>query len=332
MDNGLRENLESFFQLAYPEFEILFSVADHRDPACALVDSLIKQYPHVDARLMVGAVDVGPNPKVNNMMNSYNDAKYDHILISDSNVRVNPDYLTKLVPDLDDDTGVVTGVVLGVAPQGFGGRLEQSFVNTFYARWMILGSAAGFPTVIGKSMFFRREVAKRFGGIANLSRYLAEDYMAGQAMLHLGLKVKHMTQPIPQIIGKHSFKDFWQRHVRWGRMRKMTAPLALFFEPLNGPIVSGLIGAYAFHKAFGISPLSFMAAHVAVWFLCDLLIMAAMKAEIDYTTPFFWLLREISSIPHWAHILAGNTVSWRGSRLKLEAGGVLAEPSVQRTA
>ena len=332
MDNGLKENLESFFRLAYPKFEILFSVADSRDPACGLVKELIKKFPDVDARLMIGAVDIGPNPKVNNMLNSYNDAKYEHILISDSNIRVRPEYLANLVPDLDDDTGIVTGVVLGVAPAGFGGHLEQMFLNTFIARWMIMGSAAGFPTVIGKSMFFRRDVAKRFGGIQNLARFLAEDYMAGQAMLLLGLKVKHMTQPIPQIIGKHSFKDFWQRHVRWGRIRKVSTTLPFLGEPLNGPIISGIIGAIAMNNLFGVSPFLFIPLHIFGWFLCDLVTMAAMKAEINYTTPFFWAMRELSQIPQWLYILSGNTVNWRGRQLKLEAGGVLAEADAQRTA
>ncbi|MBI3555486.1 MAG: glycosyltransferase [Deltaproteobacteria bacterium] len=316
----------------YPEFEVLFSVADHRDPACALVESLIKKYPNVDARLMVGAVDIGPNPKVNNMMNSYNVAKYDHILISDSNIRVNSDYLVNLVPDLDEDTGIVSGVVVGESPAGFGGRMEQVFLNTFIARWMILGSWAGFPTVIGKSMFFRREVAQRFGGIQNLARFLAEDYMAGQAMLMLGLKVKHMTQPIPQIIGKHTFNDFWQRHVRWGRIRKVSTLLPFLGEPLNGPIASGLLGAYACHALFGVAPLQFIGLHIAGWFMCDLVTMLAMKAEISYATPLFWALRELSQIPQWAHILSGDTVNWRGRQLKLEAGGVLVEPDAQRMA
>lgn len=326
VEPGLRENLESFFRLEYPDFELLFSVADERDPAVKVVRELIEQYPSTRAYLAIGAVHVGPNPKVNNLVKTYQLAKNDVMLISDSNVRVDADYLTRLVPDLDESTGVVTGVVCGRAANGLGGELEATYMNTFYARWMILAAKAGFPTVIGKSMLFRRSAADRFGGIVNLNRYLAEDYMAGQAMMHLGLKIRHMTQPIPQIIGRYTLKDFWSRHIRWGRMRKVQAPLALFFEPLNGPLLSGLLGSWGFHKLFGVAPLPFLCAHLTAWFLCDLLLMICLKAELKPLTPVYWLLRELSWLPMHLHILSGNTVSWRGSKLRLLPGGTLAEP------
>lgn len=326
VDSGLRENLQSFFDLSYPKFEIVFCVADSRDPAAKLVSDLIEANPAVDACLIIGAVDIGPNPKVNNMLRGYKSAKYDLTLISDSNVRVPRNYLTELVPDLDDQTGVISGVVLGAEPKSFGAQMEATFLNSFCARWMILGSACGFPTVIGKSMLFRRSVAKRFGGIEKLAQFLAEDYMAGQAMLHLGLKIKHMRQPIPQIIGEYSFKNFWDRHVRWGRMRKMQNPLAYLGEPINGPTVSGLLGAFACAKLFGVPVALFFAAHLAFWFLNDALVMHALGSKLTLMSPVWWLIREATSLPHWAHSISGNTVLWRGSRLRLQPGGTLDLP------
>lgn len=323
-ENGMALNLESFFKIDYPAYEVIFSIADARDPARALVQECMRQYPEVDARLIVGEVQVGPNPKVNNLVQSYQVAKHDVTLISDSNVRVAPDYLTRLVGDLDLGTGVVTGVVAGQMAQGVGGHLEATFLNTFYARWMVLSARLGWPTCVGKSMLFRRTTMDRFGGIQNMGRYLAEDYMTGAAMQKLGLRVKIMRDPVNQIIGAHTFDAFWNRHIRWGRIRKSQTPLTLFFEPLCGALLSGAMGAWSFYKLWGISPLSFLAAHLAVWFVCDALVMKALKAEVKLYTPAIWLAREVLSLPHWVHILSGNTVNWRGNRLKLNAGGVLA--------
>ena len=321
----MRENLESFFTLEYPTYEIIFSVAETTDPAAVLVDDLIHRHPHVDAKLLVGATAVGPNPKVNNLVKSYQTAKYDTTLISDSNVRVPQHYLKRLAGELDSGTGVVTAVIVGHAPLGIGGLLEATFLNTFYARWMMLSARLGWPTVVGKSMFFRRSTMDRFGGIQNMGRYLAEDYMTGTAMQHLGLRVKIMRDAVPQIIGKHSFKDFWDRHVRWGRMRKSQAPLALFFEPLCGPVLSGAMGAWGFKGLMDIAPLHFLGAHLLSWFACDVLIMLSMGARVSPLTPFVWITREFLAIPHWVHILSGNTVKWRGNRLRLYPGGILAE-------
>lgn len=321
----MKENLESFFQIKYPRFELIFSVAEEKDPATALVRACMQKHPLVDAKLIVGAVQVGPNPKVNNLVQSYQGAKYDVMVISDSNVRVAPDYLERLVSEFDLGTGVVTGVVAGHAPQGVGGHLEATFLNTFYARWMVLSASLGWPTCVGKSMIFSRATMDRFGGIQNMGRYLAEDYMTGAAMQKLGLKVKIARDPIAQIIGRHRFEDFWNRHIRWGRIRKSQAPLALFFEPLCGSILSGALGAWAFKSLWGVHPLHFLTIHLGLWFICDALLMLVLKAELKIYTPGVWLARELLSIPHWLHILSGNTVNWRGNQLKLNAGGVLAE-------
>src|SRR5689334_3092422 len=94
-DAGLEENLESFFHLDYPDYEILFSVEDTRDPAYAVVQRLLTKYPKTKASIIVAQIDVGPNPKINNLVFTYGRANHDWILISDSNIRVTPDYLKR---------------------------------------------------------------------------------------------------------------------------------------------------------------------------------------------------------------------------------------------
>src|SRR3989344_3043795 len=113
VDPALEANLESFFLLDYPEYEIFFSVADPNDPALKVVRRVLRRHPDVKARVLVGAVELGLNPKVNNMVLSYDRASHDLILISDSNVRVKPDYLTRVVAHMDRDVGIVTAVVAG---------------------------------------------------------------------------------------------------------------------------------------------------------------------------------------------------------------------------
>lgn len=324
-DSGLAENLESFFRLDYPEFELLFSVADAYDPAGRIVMDLMERYPTVNAELVVGAVDVGTNPKINNLIRTYDRATHDWILISDSNVRVDPDYLKRLVAEIENCTGIVTSVVAGRSPEGLGGQLEATYLNTFYARAMLLASSAGHPCVIGKSMLFRKSAAERFGGLKNLSRYLAEDYMAGQAMLKLDLRTVTATDPIDQHIGSYSFREFWSRHLRWGRIRKAQAPVAFLAEPLMSSIFSGFLGAVAFQQEFGISALAFFALHLMLCFVCDLLTMRALEVEWTLKTPVYWMIREALSLPLWFHTLIGNTVIWRGKSYGVLAGGLLAQ-------
>lgn len=276
------------------------------------------------ARLLLGEVRVGPNPKVNNLVKSCSEALHDWILISDSNVRAEPDYLQACVEEFDQEVGVVTGIVVGRSARGAGGWLETVFLNTFYARWMVLAHRFGRSVVVGKSMLFRRSEALRFGGVRQLGRYLAEDYMAGQAMRYLGRRIVLMRQPVVQPLGHHSLKSFWSRHLRWGRIRKSQAPVAFFFEPwISSSLLSGIIGAVSLNHLFGIATVPSLTAHAGLWLACDLAVMRGLGEKISLRSILAWSVREALHPVLWTHIASGRRVVWRGRVLTLARGGVL---------
>jgi ceramide glucosyltransferase len=321
IDTGLIENLEGFFQLDYPEYEILFSVDSADDPARGVIEGLIARNPQISSRLIIGKGIAAANPKVNNLLESYPLARFETVLISDSNVRVDSSYLKQVVSCLDDKVGIVTAVVAGVGPIGIGGFLEAVYLNTFYARWMYLAQAFGVSTVVGKSMLFKKSVFERLGGLRTFGCYIAEDYMAGKAMYHLGMRVAIMPSPIRQYIGRYSIKNFWQRHLRWGRIRKSHAPIAFSFEPIFMVTFSALLGAVAAQRLH-VSVSLFLFTHFFVWFLSDCLLMYFTKTLRRFVF-FTWWIRELLAIPLWIHMALGRTVSWRGSRLTLFPGGYL---------
>lgn len=323
IDEGLRENLESFFRLDYPEFEMIFSVAQPSDPAIHLVRQLIEKYPHAQARLVIGEVNVGNNPKINNLIKSYELAQYGWILISDSNVRVRQGYLKKLVSQLDSNTGMLTSVILGTGARGLGGNLEALHLNTFYAKAMTLASWVNRDCVVGKSMLFRKSSAERFGGLRALGGFLAEDYMAGEAMKHLGLKVATAWEAVPQYIGNYSLSEFWNRHVRWGRIRKSQAILAFLFEALAYSVLPGVLGAISMASLFSLHPLLVFSLHLAIWAALDIAVMRAMGGGMNRGTIAYWLLREVLALPLWLNVACGNSVLWRGEKYRLRMGGLL---------
>ncbi len=324
LDFELEENLESFFRLEYPKFELLFSVAHESDEACMIVRRLIAKYPRVRARISIGETLIGKNPKVNNLVKIYQNASHDWILISDSNVRVSRDYLQAVTARFDESTGVVTAIVSGqYRGKGFGSPLEATYLNTFYARWTLIAQRLGAPVVIGKSMLFRKSEATRFGGIELLSRYLAEDYMTGLAMKALGKKVKIMNEPVVQMIGAYSLKEFWSRHVRWGRIRKAQSPLSFPLEPLLSIWISGSLGAHALSHFHVLTFSQALGLHVGIWFMSDLLLMWKFKERPRFKNLLAWFVRETIQVPLWVHVAMGNSVLWRGHRLKLQRGGLL---------
>lgn len=324
LDFQLEENLESFFRLEYPKFELLFSVASEDDPACAVVKRVASKFPRVRSRIFIGDVRVGGNPKVNNLVKSYQAAVHDWILVSDSNIRVPREYLKVVTQDFDERTGVVTAVVAGAAfGRGFGAPLEATYLNTFYARWTMIAVKLGAPVVIGKSMLFRKSEANRFGGVDVLARYLAEDYMTGVAVKRLGHRVKVMHEPVVQMIGDYTFKEFWSRHVRWGRIRRSQSPLVFPLEPLLSFWISAALGAFALSHFGVLRPWETLAVHACVWMSSDLLLMKRMNEEIKPKMLLAWIVRETLHVPLWIHVAMGNTVNWRGNRLRLNEGGLL---------
>lgn len=338
-DPSLTENLRSFFMInAGAAFELLFSIESKKDSSYAVVQKLIDAYPQVDARILFSNDTsanfeyLGMNPKLKNIAQSYDETKYDVVLISDSNVRVNDDLLDHLTPLLDSRTGLVTSIVAGTAFKGIGGYLEAIYLNTFYARFMALSNQFAKPCVVGKSMMFRKSTAARFGGLKILSQFLAEDFMAGESMTKLGLKVKTAVVPVEQVIGRHTFKDFWKRHLRWGRIRKAHAPLAFCFEPLSNSMVICTLGAHCLSQLTSVSMLTAWLLSMTLWGVLDAMQFASLvktntkENSFKYILfPLVWILRELLATPLWIAILSGNGVDWRGNRLNLARGGLLSE-------
>ncbi|MGZ3773519.1 MAG: ceramide glucosyltransferase [Pseudobdellovibrionaceae bacterium] len=326
VDGYLEKNLESFFKIKYPSFEIIFCIAEKEDPAIHLVRRLQKKYPRVDTKLIIGDEKIGCNPKVNNLVKAYSQAKYDWLLISDSNVFVPTDYINRLVAHVESDTGIVTAVVAGRDFKSIGGELEAMYLNSFYARWMLVATALHEPVVVGKSMLFKRSVANRFGGIKSLARYLAEDYQAGRAMKQLGYKVVISRDPICQPIGDHSLKDFWRRHIRWGRIRKSQALTAFLIEPVMTPFISAFLVAVGLTRGFHFSFVAIFFLHVLIWAASDLLLYERLSTEyLKIRTIKIWCLRELLHLPLWLQTLCGSRVYWRGQYLKVKMGGILEQ-------
>lgn len=323
MDPALEDNLRIFFQLDYSAYEIIFSAADPNEPALKVARGLAEKYPDIKVRFITGEVVIGPNAKVNNLIQPYDQAEYDWLLISDSNARVEPDYLKRLAEYVEPGVGLVTSTVGGIEAKSLGGHLEALHLNTFYNRWMALSAIAGRPVVVGKSMLFHKPTLERFGGLRALGRYIAEDFMAGEAMRKLGMRVLLTSRPINQFVGTPTVKQFWDRHVRWGRIRRAQAPIPLFLlEPLNGSIPAGMIGAFSLAPIIGMNGLLFFFSQLVLFSIADFLIHRECDRRANLGFFPIWLLRELMTLPLWIHIAIGNTVEWRGKHYRVLRGGL----------
>ncbi|KAF9088732.1 hypothetical protein BGX23_007138 [Mortierella sp. AD031] len=328
IDCNMYENLASSFCQDYPLFEIVFSVAQPSDPAIAVVKDLMKQYPKVDARLIIGEKNVGINPKINNMIQSYETAKYDIVWVLDSNVYVDPGCMGRSVDKMmKPGVGLVHHLPFGVRPQTLGSELELMFLDTVHAKMYLFINWTGLAScVVGKSNLYRRSDLDKVGGMAAFGKYMAEDNLVATAIFNMGYKHEMTSDLAYQSLGSMTPSDYFLRRARWTRIRKYTVTAATVVEPFIEMIGCGLVASYGFNLLWNIHALNFLAFHVVIWFLVDLSMYQALSGEkMDNLRGFLmaWCLRELAALPLFAYAVAGSTVDWRDQTFVLLSDGTV---------
>lgn len=319
LENNLDETLATGFHLDWPDYEIVFCVASSSDPAIEVARRTMAAHPEVPARLLVGEDIFSVNPKMNNLIKGWRSAQHDWIVIADSNVLMAPDYLHRLFIRWIPGTGLVCSPPIGAAPQGFAAELECAWLNSFQARWQLLADAIGIGFAQGKSMLLNRQVMARAGGFERLGGEIAEDAAATALIRGIGLKVRLVTEPFDQPLGRRSLITVWRRQLRWARLRRASFPLFFLPELLAGgalPILT-LAGL----TAAGISsPLTFM-LYVLAWYGGEMLLSRAFHWRMGRMTPVVMILRDLALPALWITAWFGDRFVWRGNTMSVAPDG-----------
>lgn len=341
-DDGLYENLSSMARQDYPgPFEILVGAADARDPALAVARRVAHAHPEVQMRLLVCPEDGGLNPKVSTLRALSNYAAHDLTLISDSNVRVGPDYLQAIVSELGDPSvGLVTNPVVGSGEVDTGATFESLHLLTYVARALCFAAAyVDRACVVGKSMLFRRSDLVRLGGWSLVRDVLAEDYLIGQAFQQAGLRVVSS----PHVIFTHGRRwplaRFANRHLRWGQMRRRICLPAYALEPLfNSHALLLVLAALALtsDQAEAVAwpiVLPFVGAAMGVRLLADRALWRRMRGSPPTLhTLFLTIPKDLLVFALWAVAAVRRTIDWRGHVMYIGRGTRLERRPTRATA
>lgn len=318
VDPGLAESLETFLTQDYPNYEVIFAVAEAEDPAIAVVTKLLARYPNAQARLVVGDEQVGANPKVNNLVRPLTMARYDYVVISDSNIRATPTYLRDLVRETGANIGAVTAPIRGLGGEGIGGRLEEMHLNSFYIRSMLVSHALGTGLVLGKTMMFKRSFSDRLGGFNRFGNQGAEDYAFGMATRRVGREIALVSAPVTQHVGARSFQNFFLRHSRWSTLRKYSAPGLFFIEWAHHGILTLLFAWVGWSQLGTAYSVASVVATALIWILGDLALSRQLGGRFNLG---IWALRELTVPLIWLSAVVTRQVTWRGNKLRLLSGG-----------
>jgi ceramide glucosyltransferase len=216
----------SFCTQEYPEYELLFGTADPNDPAVEAVRRLAERYPAAHVRLIQTSAELGPNRKVCNLHGLAAAARHDLLLVSDSDMRVAPDYLRRVVvPFHDPRVGLVTCPYRGAEPESLPAALEALGIAASFMPGVFVAALGVSPFASGSTIALRRETLERIGGFAGLVDYLADDFQMGQRVADLGLSVHLSAVVVDSVLGHRAFLETWSRRLRWARTVRACRPL-----------------------------------------------------------------------------------------------------------
>lgn len=314
LDEGLEENLRGFFRLDYPRYQLLFGVADPNDPAIPVVRRLLAEFPDIDAELVVGNPPFGLNPKVENLAALQARRAHDVVLISDSNVRVRPEYLRETVCYLaDPKVGLVTNLFAGVGETGAGGALENLQLNGFVAAGVALAGVTGRTCVVGKSMLMPARVLDEVGGFWAVRHILAEDQVLGVRVRRAGYSIALSHHVIDNVNHTRGLRWFLNRHSRWYKIRRRLALPYFLLEPFANLGAIGVVWALSDDTGLAWAGL---AALVGLGVLRDALQTRVLRGSWPKLRHLpLSLVKDLFLLPVWFDALVNQRVHWRGHRM-----------------
>jgi len=324
-DPDIYESFRSHCLQDYPEYEIIFGVSDPADPAVASVERLQREFPDHAIRLVVSPNILGANVKVSNLEQMLTTARFEHLIVNDSDIRVERDYLRRVIAPLADErVGMVTCLYRGIAASTFGSKLESLGISTDFCPSVLVARQleGGLRFGLGSTLAFRRTDLERIGGFRSIVDFLADDYELGRRIAALGLQVRLSDVVVETHLPAYDLRGFLAHQLRWARgVRDSRA---------GGYI--GLVSTYGLMWAL----LALIASRGAPWawavFGVTMLLRLAVALAIGKSAlqdsqllKHLWLLpvRDLAAVAVWVASFAGHTVIWRGDRFELKKGRLI---------
>ncbi len=311
------------------KFELLFGVSSMDDPAVAEIDRLRAEFPNCSIRLIHCPERLGTSGKVSSLIQILRQAQYDYVLINDSDIRVSPNYLARVMGCFSDwRVGMVTAPYLGrTASDGkaltIWARLEALGISTDFLPGVLTARMieGGIRFGLGSTLAVSRTALDAAGGLEPLVDYLADDYEIGARIARAGYRIELCSEAVETTVPAYNFRGFWDHQLRWARSTRDSRRWGYV----------GLGITYCIPWAV----LNCIASGFALWSftLLSLVLLARVSVALSVGVGLLrdeqvlrdiWLLplRDFFGLGFWAWSFASHTVVWRGEHFTLENGRI----------
>ena len=319
LDEGLEDNLRSFFEQAYGDFEILFAVRQKDDAAAEVARRLMREYPQVQSRLIVTGEPPYPHAKVHSLQCMLDQSKHELIVMSDSDVRVRPDFCRSLAAEFEDKhLGLVTCPYRAIAGKGIWSRLEALGMNTdFHAGLFTAVMMEGTKFAVGPTIVARKQVLDDLGGMQRVRDYLSsEDFMLGRIAAELGFGVRISPYVVEHRIGSEGMLKNFAHRLRWARTTRRSRPWGYLGQFFTYPLPIGASFCLMWPRYWPLLAITGLFRAVAAWTVSERILSAAVP----------WLLlplQDLLGFGFWIAGFFGNSIYWRGQRYILNRDGTV---------
>jgi ceramide glucosyltransferase len=325
VDRDAYENFASYCRLDYPEYELVFAAADPNDPAVPIIQKLQRDFPERPIRLVTSVEWVGENMKVNNLCRLVKEAKYDLVVMTDTDVRVEADYLREVAaPFADRAVGAVTSFYRCRGGGSLASDLDMlgmcadSVPSALVARKL----EGKVQFAFGWTMATTKKHLAEIGGWEAMANYHSDDFELGNRIARQGYRVELMRRPVWMVFPEESNTDFLRHEMRWSIGLRNVRPAGyvgmLFTHGLPWALLAAIVAlsagwngvAACYLAAYLVLRLS-VAWTAGVWGLGDTGIAGKL-----------WLvpLRDAISAAVWVAGFFSDKIKWRGLEYRVQKG------------
>jgi ceramide glucosyltransferase len=321
-DPQMYEGVRSQCLQNYPQYEMLFGVSDANDPAIEVVEKLQQEFPNRGIQLVRCDKALGANGKVSSLAQLTAISKYDYLLVNDSDIRVEAEYLRTVVAELQQaNVGLVTCLYRGVPSATIGSKLESLGISTDFAAGVLVARQieGGLHFGLGSTLALRKSDLEAIGGFEAIADYLADDYEVGRRIAGNNLKVALSRSVVESFLPAYDCFEFFSHQLRWARTIRASRPAGYAGLLLTFPLPWAL--------------LTLALAGGADWALALFVIAVLMRLAVALGVGklvlkdrellrSMWLLpiRDLLAVFVWIGGLAGRKIVWRGEQFHLRNG------------
>jgi len=335
VDHEAYENFASFCRLDYPEYELLFAVSDTNDPVIPVIEKLRGDFPARSIRLITKVPCLGTNDKVNNLCQLIQKAQYDFVVMSDSDVRVEPDYLKEVIaPFANPEVGAVTAFYKSLSAGNLASNLDSlgMYMDSAPGALVARKVEGKMRFAFGWTMATSKRRLAEIGGWEEMANYHSDDFELGKRIAQYGHSVALIEKPVSMIFPKETLAEYLRRELRWSIGLRSVRPLGYW----------GLVFTHGLPWVFlaAAAAVSVGSMTMAVSYLTAYLIL---RVGLTWTTgkwgigdqqliKILWLvpLRDVLSFIVWIAGFFTDRIMWRGLTYHVKQGKLIPIPSPSR--